>query len=153
MRRNTIGLVWLLGLLLTVIFYVAGPDRFLMVSLRFVDDVQAVIRAIVGAFTVEAFELVRAMALGLFAVFVVLGVMASRRGFRARAALIVVTVVFLALIYPAIEGYYVPTGRWFGAFLLAGIGALVMTRRLISPWPHAPDAPPPEAGPWAARRR
>ena len=44
--------------------------------------------------------------------------------------------VYLALLYPAMAGLYVSTERWFGAFLLSAVGALVMTRRLISPDPR-----------------
>jgi hypothetical protein len=147
-RRNTVGLVWLVGILLTVALYATGPDRFLQVSFDVLLHLQDVFQAIVASFTVQALELVRALAVGLFAVFVGLAVLASRRGLRARAALVVVTALFLALLYPAMGGYYLSTSRWFGAFLLAAVGALVMTRRLLSPVPQHP-AP---GDPWTARR-
>lgn len=146
MRRNTIGLVWLLGALLTAGVYATGPDRFLQVALGLLHHPQAGFEAVLAAFTIQAFELVCALAIGLFVVFIALGVMASRRGLRARAALAVVSVVYLALLYPAIEGFYVSTERWFGAFVLGAVGALVMTSRLITP--HRSE----QRNPWASHR-
>jgi hypothetical protein len=132
-RRNTIGLVWLVGILLTVGLYVTGPDRFLHAGFDLLLHTQFALQAVLAGFTIQAFELVRALAIGLFAVFLGLGILALRRGLRARAALIVVTALFLALLYPAVDGYYLSASRWSGAFLLAGVGALAMTRRLLSP--------------------
>ncbi len=133
MRRNTIGLVWLLGILLTLGIYVTGPDRFLHGGYGLLLHTQAAFHALIASFTVQAFEWVRALAIGLFAVFVALGLLALRRGLRARAALVVVTALFLALLYPAMDGYYLPASRWSAAFLLSSVGALVMTRRLLGP--------------------
>ncbi len=132
MQRNTIGLVWLIGILLTLGLYATGPDRFLHASFDLLLRTQDFLQAVIVGFTVEAFQWVRALAIGLFAVFVVLGFLAVRRGLRARAALVTVTALFLALLYPAMDGAYVPASRWSGAFLLASVGALVMTRRLLS---------------------
>ena len=148
MRRNTIGLVWLAGILLTVALYATGPDRFLQAAFDAVLGLHLFLRAMLANFTVEALELVRALAIGLFAIFVALGIMAARRGLRARAALLIVPGLFLALLYPVFDGYVLPTGRWFGAFLLAAVGALVMTRRLLSAGPQ----PPAPGAPWGAGR-
>ncbi len=139
MHRNTIGLVWLVGALLALAAYLIGPDRFLHGTFGVLLDLQATLqglettfRALLAGLTVEAFELIRALAIGLFVVFLALGLMAARRGLRARAALVVLTVLYLVLLYPAIDGDYVSGGHWTAAFLLAAVGALVMTRRLVS---------------------
>jgi len=134
-QRNTIGLVWLIGALLALGAYVIGPDRFLHVSFAVLLDLQATFLAFLAGITIKAFELIRALAIGLFVVFLVLGLIAAQRGLRARAALVTITVLYLALLYPAIYGDYVTGGHWMGAFVLAGVGAVVMTRRLVSATP------------------
>ena len=148
MQRNTIGLVWLAGTLLALGVYVIGPDRFLQVSFGLLDDLQAAMQAIMAAFTVKAFELIRALAIGLFVVFLGLGIIAASRGLRARAALVVVGILYLVLLSPAVDGGYVASSRWLGAFLLAAVGSLVMTRRLLG----SAALPAPNGDPWAARR-
>ncbi len=135
MQRNTIAVVWLVGALLALGAYLIGPDRFLHVSFAVLLDMQATFQTFLAGITVKAFELIRALAIGLFVVFLVLGLIAAQRGLRARAALVSLTVLYLALLYPAIYGQYVSGGHWTGAFLLAGVGAVVMTRRLISATP------------------
>ncbi len=135
MERRTIALVWCVGAALALLVYVVGPDRFLQVCFAILAGVQAMFQSIMAAITVKAFELVRAAAIGLFVVFVVLGIVAARQGLRARAALVLVSVVYCMLLYPAIDGDYVSSSRWFGAFLLAAAGALVMTRRLTAALP------------------
>ena len=94
-----------------------GPDRFLHGTFGVLLDLQATLqglettfRALLAGLTVEAFELIRALAIGLFVVFLALGLMAARRGLRARAALVVLTVLYLVLLYPAIDGDYVSGG-------------------------------------------
>jgi len=152
-HRNAVRLAWLLGIALTILSYAIGADRVLQLSVRIADDLQAAASGMVAAFTVEGLRLIRAMALGLFVVFAVLGVVASRRGIRSRAALLAVTLVFFALIFPALEGEAVPPDRWFGAFVLAGAGALAMTRRLVSNGPMPDHRRAPGGDPWGERRR
>lgn len=136
MRRN-IGLIWVAGGMLTLAVYATGPDRFLRASLAGLYGLQRAAEALIAAFTVQTFDLLRALAVGLFAVFVVLGALAARRGLRARAALVLVSAVYVALLYPAMDGDYASPQRWLGAFLLAAVGALVMTSRLASPGPQS----------------
>ncbi len=138
-QRNAIGVVWLIGGLLALGAYVIGPDRFLHGAFGVLIDLQATFgnlhaafQALLAGLTVEAFELIRALAIGLFVVFVALGLIAARRGLRARVALVTLTVLYLVLLYPALDGYYVSSAHWMGAFLLAAVGALVMTRRLTA---------------------
>ena len=139
MQRNTIGAVWLVGALLALGAYLIGPDRFLHGAFGVLFDLQAMfenlhaaLQTVLAGLTVEAFELIRALAIGLFVVFLALGVIAARRGLRARAALVILTALYLLLLYPALDGYYVSSAHWMGAFLLAAVGALVMTRRLTA---------------------
>ena len=73
--------------------------------------------------------LVRALAIGLFVTFVVLALAVTRRGGRGLAALLLVTVLFMALAGGGIEGAG-PNARWTAALLLSGFGAAVMTGRL-----------------------
>ena len=76
-------------------------------------------------------DVVRALAIGLFATFLVLGVAVARRGGRARGALILVTVLFLLLAGGGLDiDESGGAGRWTAAMLLAGVGAAVMTGRL-----------------------
>jgi hypothetical protein len=92
---------------------------------------------------------VRAAAIGLYFVFVVLGVLVSRRGGRSRAALIAVSLVFFGLVWhSAGDGFGVHT-RWMAALLLTALAALSMTRRLVqpNPSPWRPGALPPGQGP------
>ena len=138
MRRNTIALVWLGGILLAAVVYASGPGRFIYATLATLDHALWEFQAWIGFVAVQAFDLVRAAAIALFAVFLVLGVMASQRG-RA-SGLIGVTVLFLALV---MLGGYESRFCWLAALAVAGAGALHMTRRLIEPAGRAP---------WRSRR-
>ena len=133
MRRNTVGVVWGLGLLLALGLYVAGPDRFGTVL---VEDLAWVTAQVQGAFYLlgaQAFDAARALALGVFAVFVLLCLVAVGRGLRARGALVAVTAVYLFLLLGPDSGEPILPDRWLGALLVAAVGALVMTRRLMLP--------------------
>ena len=66
-----------------------------------------------------------------FGPFVVLGIAVLRRGGRARAMLLIVSLLFFLLADGALDGG-MPNTRWFAALLLAGAGAAVMTARLRS---------------------
>ena len=133
MRRNTVGVVWAVGLLLAAGLYLAGPDRFGTVV---VEDLAWAVAQVQGAFYLlgaQAFDAARALAIGVFAVFVVLCLVAVGRGVRARGALLAVSAVYLFLLLGPDSGEPILPDRWLGALLVAGIGALVMTRRLMLP--------------------
>ena len=133
MRRNTVGVVWGLGLLLALGLYVAGPDRFGTVL---VEDFAWATGQVQGAFYLlgaQAFDAARALALGVFAVFVLLCLMAVGRGLRGRGALVAVSAVYLFLLLGPDSGEPILPDRWLGALLVAVVGALVMTRRLMLP--------------------
>lgn len=133
MRRNTVGVVWAVGLLLAAGLYLAGPDRFGTVV---VEDVAWAAQQVQGAFYLlgaQAFDAARALAIGVFAVFVALCLVAVGRGLRARGALLAVSAVYLFLLLGPDSGEPILPDRWLGALLVAGVGALVMTRRLMLP--------------------
>lgn len=144
MRRNTIGLIWVAGLLLAAAIYATGPDRFVQASLQALDQIQASLQLALLNLTLQAFDLMRSLAIALFLVFVCLAVLAARRGSRARVALVVVTLVFVALVYRASGNGPSASGRdWLAAFMLAAVGAAVMTHRLMR-GPPLPPGPPGE---------
>ena len=133
MRRNTVGVVWAVGLLLAAGLYLAGPDRFGTVV---VEDFSWAVAQVQGAFYLlgaQAFDAARALAIGVFAVFVALCLVAVGRGVRARGALLAVSAVYLFLLLGPDSGEPILPDRWLGALLVAMVGALVMTRRLMLP--------------------
>ena len=129
MRRDPILAAWGIGLLLAVLIYLVGPDRFLF---RLLDTLHLMAwRAaeLIDDHSVVALDAVRAMAIGLYATFVVLALAVARRGGTARGALVVVSVLFLGLA----GGSGVTNTRWTAALVLCGVGAAVMTGRLRHP--------------------
>lgn len=149
MQRNTVGLIWIFGVLLAAALYATGPDRFVQAALAAWDGTARLIADLVAALSVNAFELVRSLAIALFAVFLALCLVAARRGRRVRAALVTVSVVFLLCVgAPGGEGLGAPGVNWLAALVLVGVGAAVMTRRLAEP-----AAPPGWPGGWAGPHR
>ncbi|MBN8928987.1 MAG: hypothetical protein BGO51_04975 [Rhodospirillales bacterium 69-11] len=145
MRRNTIALIWAGGFLLAALLYVVGPDRFLDRCVAVIDASLAWVHATLLALGAQAYDVVHALALALLAVFVLLSVMAARRGLRGGLAVVGLPIVFLLLVWrPFAEGP-TPIGRWLAALVISAAGALVMTRRLLAP-------PPPPPGRWDAPR-
>jgi hypothetical protein len=143
LNRTAIGLVWLGGLVLTLLLYAIGPLSVLAALHAFVVNFWDALDALIARLEHEALDAVRAAAIALYVVFVVLGVMALRQRLRAAPALAIVSVLFLVLA----EGdWYDPGTKWFTAALLAGAGAAVMTSRLLR------GPPPPRTGqPWTQR--
>ncbi|HEY6432150.1 MAG TPA: hypothetical protein VIZ17_09210 [Acetobacteraceae bacterium] len=136
MSRNLIALIWLAGTVLAILLYVAGPGHFIGLTLAAVDRAEWVVANAIGFLSMQTFDLVRAAAIALFAVFLALGGLASQRGVGRGSGLVGVSVLFVVLI--AIGGY---DSRfcWFAALLVAGAGAVSMTQRLLwgpprSPW-------------------
>ena len=152
MRRNIVGIVWLVGILLTVAVYQIGPDRIVWAGFEWMFHLRAAVDALFAALAVNTFELMRAVAIGLCPVFVVLSLLAARRGVASRGALVVVSLVFVLLLAaPLRHGEMISDARWTGAFLLMLIGSLSMTRRLALP--GRPDAAWAEQAPWPSRPR
>lgn len=134
MQRSTIALVWLGGLVLAALIYLTGPYHVLAAVWNGVDQLQYLVANVVAALFGQAFEAVRALALALFAVFLVLGFLASQKGVRP-GGLLGITVLFVGLI--AIGGYHSRL-CWLAALLVALAGALHMTQRLLLPSARTP---------------
>lgn len=129
MRRDPILAAWGIGLLLAALIYLVGPDRFLF---RLLDTLHLMawrFAEMIEDLSVMALDVVRALAIGLYATFVVLALAVARRGGAARAALVVVSVLFLGLA----GGSGVANTRWTATLVLCGVGAAVMTGRLRHP--------------------
>ena len=133
MKRDPVSVVWIAGLVLAVLFYLVDPGRVAEQLGLFLSAVASQLDYAFAQLTFAAADAVRAAALALFAVFVVLSVLTIHRGGRGWAALLLVSAAFLALGATGDAG---PHGSWWGerrwgeALLLAGAGALVMTRRV-----------------------
>ncbi len=118
---------WLAGLALAAVVFVVGPDHFLF---RLNDALHLAVWRLAEAIeqlSATALDAVRALAIGLYVTFMALACAVLRRGGRARAAIIVVTLLYIVLL-----GYATPGDqtRWLAALVLSGIGAAVMTGRL-----------------------
>lgn len=127
--RDPVVLAWALGLGLAALAYALGPQYFLFWVLDWVHVAFWRLGEIIGDLSLVARDAVRALAIGLYATFVVLSVLVIRRGGRAKAALFWVTILFLLLI-GRVEMVTESNARWTLALALAGFGAVVMTNRL-----------------------
>ena len=130
MKRDPVSLVWIAGLVLAVVFYLLDPGRIAEQVGLVLSAVASQVDLAFAQITFAAAGAVRAAALALFAVFVGLSLLTIRRGGRGRAALVLVSAAFLALV--AVGDAGPGERRWGEALLLAGAGALVMTRRVRS---------------------
>jgi len=128
MDRRMIGLTWLGGIVLMVALYAIGPQHFIAACEQFVADSMAWLSDLIESLMLRAFEVVRAAAIALYVVFVVLSVLAMQRGMRAGGALVVVSVVFLLLVRTS---WYGTDKKWFAAVVLTAVAAGMLTRRLI----------------------
>ncbi len=138
-RRDPVLLAWVVGLGLAALVYLVGPNQFLF---RFLDLLHVAawrIEEFVADLSIVALDVVRALAIGLYATFVVLALAVARRGGRARGSLIVVTVLFLVLV-GSDQTLTESNARWTAALALAAVGAFVMTGRLrqaaLAPRPY-----------------
>ena len=128
-RGDPVVAAWVLGLGLAALAYAVGPQLFLFRLVDWFHFAAWRLSEMIADLSLVAFDLVRALAIGLFATFVVLAVAVLRRGGPARGALAVVTLLFLVLIGdPVMAGG--SHGRWTAALALAVVGAVVMTGRL-----------------------
>ena len=122
-------IVWVIGAVVTVLVYLAGPEHFFYWLFAMIEDASFALRQAIANLSASAFNLLRAAAVGLFVVFVALSLMVIHAGGRGRGALLVIGGLFLLLV--AKDRYYdVGNARWVAALILAGIGAGIMTRRL-----------------------
>lgn len=133
-RKNPVLAAWGAGLALAAVVYAVGADRFWF---QVVDTLHVLAWRIGEALddlSVLALDAVRALAIGLYATFVVLALTVARRGGRSRGALLVVSLLFLVLAGGGLnEDGTGPNARWAAALVLAGVAAIVMTGRLRAP--------------------
>ena len=142
MRRESILMIWIGGFVLAVALYVVGPDRFVDACLDLFDQIDAAFRNLTLMLGAQAYSVVRALAIALYAVFAVLAVLAASRGHRGVAALVVVTIVLLVLVWRPYAPFPAPLSRWVGALALVAVGAVMMTQRLVAT-PLRRNGPPP----------
>lgn len=128
MGRNTVALVWLGGAVLALLVYATGPGHVIAAAIAGIEHAVWEFQRWLGFVAFQSFDLIRAVAIGLFAVFIVLGILAGQRG--RGGGMVGVTVLFLALVG---FGGYDSRFCWLAALIIAAFGALSMTRRLIEP--------------------
>ena len=145
MDRRTIGLIWVGGLVLMLAIYVIGPQNFIATCEQFVAEGVVWLSNFIDTLTQRAFEVVRAAAIAMYVVFVVLAVMAMGRGQHAGGMLFVVSLVFLRLVRTE---WFEPGPKWLAACVLAAVAAGTLTKRLL----HAPRPRNP-ADPWSMGSR
>jgi hypothetical protein len=138
--RRTITLIWLGGVVLMVAIYTIGPEHFIATCEQFIADMMTWLGDLIDTLMLRAFEVVRAAAIAMYVVFVVLAVLAMRRGLRTGGMLVVVSIVFLLLVRTS---WYGSNTRWFAAAVVTAVAALVLTQRLL----HAPRSRGP-GDPW-----
>jgi hypothetical protein len=143
LRRETILAIWIGGFILAVLLYVIGPDRFFDVCVTVVSSLQIGIRNFIETLGVQAYGVIRAAAIALFIVFVVLSVLAVRRRHGGFAPIIVIGLLFLGLVGHPSSEFPAPIGRWFAALVLAFVGSTIMTQRLLAPPPLTRRSGPP----------
>jgi hypothetical protein len=131
-RRETILMIWIGGLVLAVALYLIGPDRFIDVCLAVIDRIDAAFRNLVAELGAQTYGVVRAFAIAIYVVFAVLAFLASQRGRRGLWSLIVVTATFLLLVWRPYAVYPAPISRWIAALVLVVIAAVIMTQRLMA---------------------
>ena len=128
-RPSAIAAIWIAGGLLALTAFLVGPDRFVERLQDLIWDMRAMLAQIAETLGGASFDLLRAGAIGLLIVFVLLAVMAIRRGLRGRAALVAVPLAYLWLIGAGPFG--TTRAGWLMAFMLAFAGAASMTTRLL----------------------
>ena len=143
--RRIIALVWLGGIALMAAVYAIGPQHFLASCEALVLAAARVLDALAVTLMWRAFEVMRAAANAFYAVFLVLSMLAARRGQRAGGLVIGVSVVFLLLVR---TDWYEPGTSWFAAALLTTVAAGVTTKRLL----QAPSRRDPH-DPWGVAYR
>jgi hypothetical protein len=133
MPRNTIAAIWIAGLVLAALVYVTGPEQFVFAAYALFERAWHSLQETLRNLSIAAFDVVRALAIGLWFVFVALGVLVVRRSGRGRVALVVVSLIFLGLAWHDPGRGFGSRTRWGLALVLVAVGAVDMTRRLSRP--------------------
>lgn len=133
MRGRSIAAIWLGGVVLALVIYGVGPDRFVWGLQDFLEDFRLSAAALIARLGMMSFDLLRALAIALFVVFIGLSIVAIQRGVARKMLVLVVVGGFLLLTgRPGYDDYGAYSNRgWVAAFCLAAIGAAMMTRRLM----------------------
>ena len=142
MRREPILLIWIGGLVLAALIYVAGPDQFFSAVINFLNSIEDFVRQIGATLGAQAYGVIRALAIAFYFVFAVLSFLSSQRHHRGIGALIAVSIVFLLLVWRPYADDPAPMGRWLAALIVVFAGSVVMTQRLVAN-PLRRDIPPP----------
>ena len=129
--RRPVALVWIVGIILAVLLYVSQPEHLLDGIAAVLAQLSDSVDTAIASFSVQSFLMVRALTVALFAVFIGLGLVAAARGLRAKRTLLVVTALYIVLLWRPMGGV-VTVRSWVLAFILALVAALVMTRRLLA---------------------
>ena len=127
MQNRTVAAVWILGLALAALIYVLGPDDALARLSGWADQAGGFVTALADTLGGRALDILRAMAIGCFTVFFALSIVATGRGHPSVGLMLVVTVLFLLLVWH--QGREA-AGHWTLALLLAASAAMNVTRRL-----------------------
>lgn len=129
--------------MLAVALYLIGPDRFFDTCMELIEGIDASVRNMVAALGAQTYGVIRAFAIALYVVFAVLAFLASQRGRHGLGALLVVSVLFMVLVWRPYAVYPAPISRWIMALALTVVGAVVMTQRLVMQPPNLKGVPPP----------
>ena len=127
MRPGSVVGAWVAGLLIAAAAVAFGPERLFFSVMEMVASLGDALERIGAVFGARALQTARGLAIGLFVTFLVLCGLARRQGRPAGTAFLVVGVLWLALASSA-EG---DPGRWGMAMVLALVGSLAMTRRVL----------------------
>jgi hypothetical protein len=133
MRRDQILMIWIGGVVLAVALYLIGPDRFFDTFFDAIDSIDVAFRNLLAELGVKTYGIVRALAIAIYVVFAVLAYLASQRGRHGFWALLVVSFVFMMLVWRPFGVYPAPLSRWMAALVLVVVAAVIMTQRLVMP--------------------
>jgi len=131
MDRRTLALMWVGGAALAVLLTVAGPGAVTAMLDRTLPRLIDAAALLLVPTSLAAREAVRGCAIAGFVLFIVLCVLARRRGLSSMGAAVAVTVLLLLLVgAPRDWDHAVQGGRWLVALILTVAAAALMTRRL-----------------------
>lgn len=132
-RPDPIALVWVGALALAVLAYLVGPERFVSHGLEWASNLGAALDALAQRFTLVTLDIMRAAAIGCYGAYVALSLLVLRRGGPAIGGLVVVTIIFVLLVWGAEGDAPGTNARWTAALIVAVLAALGATRRLARP--------------------
>jgi hypothetical protein len=140
--RSTIAIIWIAGLILAALLYSIGPDRFVSACLNILDTIDYTLHNLAFALGARTYAVVRALAIALYVVFVILAFLSSQQGRGGFGSIFVVTVLLLILVWRPFDSDPAPIARWLLALILTLFGAITMTQRLIVQPRQNPPPPP-----------